>query len=210
MKKTLLSICLIYLPIILFCQENELRHWRINTSANLSVYAHQSRFAFDNNDSQLSAGLQLGHRFNEKFEMEVGFDFSERHDYIPFVVCTVCEIVGVGNFITENFNLKYLDISVMGNYYFKRSNQFDFFASAGLRYSLLKVKELKKMVNSIDRYPNILANPVIGLGVVFHISDLLELRYESNYMLGIGTATKTDDTNKTNTFSAKRSRSGSA
>jgi len=206
MKKTIFLFILFLLPAILFCQNSEFKTWRVNTLASIKFNTHKSDFALDKSTSQLSAGLQLGHRFTEKFEMEIGIGFSKRYDYIPFEPCIICDFIG-GNIIgdllifTPNFELNYLDVSVIGNYYFKQSNRLDLFASAGLNYSLLRAKKLKERTNEIIKYPTVLTNPVVGLGLVFRLSELVELRYQSNYLLGISKATKTDDTNKTNTFS---------
>jgi len=92
--------------------------------------------------------------------------------------------------------LKYLDISIMGNYYFTQKDRLNIFATTGFEY--------QRLINPLHFDPLIVTpihnktviNPVIGAGVEFRIFKQFIIRYTSKYIKGISKLINDNDSSK--------------
>lgn len=201
MKAFTLFISLLLLPFFLVAQEEEFKHWRIATMGVFNFNNTSSPFSrVNDNYLAVSFGIQGAHRFTKRLEMEIGLGFSERLENFTVTGCPpTFPCIILGDF-RHNRILKYFDISVVGNYYFKRFEKLNLFAATGLLHSFLRGDNHSDL--SIPRFKKTIINPIFRMGMEYNISHWLQLRYHSSYLPK--SRAKTEDTNngKTSTVQA--------
>jgi len=96
--------------------------------------------------------------------------------------------------------LKYLDFSIMGNYYLTQKDRLNIFATTGVEYNyLISPFDLDPIIFP-PRHNQSLLGFAIGAGIEFRVFKQFHIRYTSKYISGFSNIVKGNSNSKRKYF----------
>jgi len=166
-------------------------------SDSLWIYAKHIEDSIEIAKFGYTIGISFSYQFNKRLSAEIGIQYSNKgYKTIPIETLSVDESGNIffSERATNYLSFLYLDIPVKANYvFFQKRTQL--ITSLGVTLNILQTTRFKSIsettseefVTSADDYPykKINLSPFVSAGLVYNVSDKINLRFEPSFRYSI-------------------------